>query len=179
MKYFFILILILTCSCCKKDVGISSPNGIFTTAEQAELGVLVNRVDADLMLKYQTKSPQEAYQLYSQEMFAGKNPGIQIFKDLGKDLANLTVFNKIWFTNTYPDNTPYFVLRCNTQYMEYLKAIAVNDSFIHDYANKLETACDLQPSVIANFAQNISQLDLTNKNNRLVFVVHYTTIFNR
>ena len=51
--------------------------------------------------------------------------------------------------------------------------------FINDYAASVNAIGDLQPSVVAGFAKNIKNIDLTDRNNRLIFAIHYLTLINR
>ena len=57
--------------------------------------------------------------------------------------------------------------------------IGEKNDFINVYADRLNAASDLLPSVIAGFSKNIDRIDLTNKNNRLIFAIHYLTLINR
>jgi hypothetical protein len=97
---------------------------------------------------------------------------------LSFDLKKFVVFDKIWWKYT-DSNSEHFNLKTNSNYIKYLTRIGKQSDFINDYADRLNQANDLQPSVISRFAKNIENIDLTDKNNRLIFAIHYLTLINR
>ena len=175
-----ILILFLTIlSACKQESKIQNPNGIWTEPELAELNSIVSEFDRILTTEYKTDSEKEAYLKYSNYVFQNNfTPILNGMEKLSSDLKNLIVFDKIWWKYT-DSNVEHFNLKSDNNYQKYLNEIGRKSDFINGYANRLDAANDLVPSVIAGFSKNIENIDLTDKNNRLIFAIHYVTLINR
>jgi hypothetical protein len=105
-------------------------------------------------------------------------PNLNGMKKLSSDLKKFVVFDKIWWKYT-DSNSEHFNLKTDCNYQKYLSEIGKTSNFLIDYADRFNSASDLQPSVIAGFAKNIKNIDLTDKNNRLIFAIHYLTLLNR
>lgn len=175
-----ILILFLTIlSACKQESKIANPNGIWTGTELTELNSIVSEFDQILTTEYKTDSEKKAYLEYSNNVFQNQSvPNLSGMEKLNSDLKKFVVFDKIWWK--YPDsNNEHFTLNTNNNYQKYLTKIGKKSDFIKDYADRINSAGDLQPSVIAGFAKNIKNIDLTDKNNRLIFAIHYLSLMNR
>ena len=178
-----ILLTISSLTSCtnSKNYDIENPNGIWTKSELVELNSLVSKFDQILISEYKSDSETKAYEEFSNNVF--NNMVIPDFKEYAKlnsDLKNLKVFDKIW--RNYTDsitNKNHFDLKYNSKYQEYLKHIGEKSEFIKGYADNFENAGDITPSVIAGFSKNIRKIDLNNKNNRLIFTIHYLTLINR
>jgi hypothetical protein len=175
-----ILILFLTVlSACKQESEIVNPNGIWTDTELAELNSIVSEFDRILTTEYKTDSDKKAYLEYSNNVFQNQIvPNLNGLEKLSSDLKKFVVFDKIWWKYT-DSNTEHFNLKTDSNYQKYLTEIGKKSDFIKNYADRFNAASDLQPSVIAGFAKNIETIDLTDKNNRLIFAVHYLTLINR
>lgn len=185
--YKIILILILTIfSACEKQTEIENPNGIFTDSDIADLNWMVAEFDGILEAEYKTKLPDNAYRDYSKAVWKGLSeeqpPFIPIPNDF--DLFNhkvkeLGVFKKIWSTwKEKPEDLEIYNIG-QKPYLTYLKERGKKSDFINDYAQSLTNSGDIMPSVVAGFAKNIENVDLKDKNNRLIFLVHYMTLFSR
>ena len=182
-----IIILILTIfSACEKPTEIENPNGIFTQSDINELNLIITEFDNILKKEYSTNNTEEAYLDYSKEFWrnlseeqTGYIPIPNGMELLGKKVQNLKVFDKIWsiWKDKSKDNEVYNI--GPKPYLTYLKARGKKSDFIKGYAESLSAAGDIMPSVMAGFARNIGNLDLKNKNNRLIFAVHYLTLINR
>ena len=94
------------------------------------------------------------------------------------DDKKFVVFDKIWWKYT-DSNSEHFNLKNDSNYIKYLTEIGKQSDFINDYADRLIHASDLQPSIVSGFAKNIENIDLTDKNYRLIFAIHYLTLINR
>lgn len=182
-----ILILILTIfSACKKQTDIESSNGIFTKSDVNDLNWIITEFDRILKMEYNTNNVEKAYLDYSKEFWrnlseeqTGYIPVPNGMELLGKKVQNLKVFDKIW--STWKDNSrENEVYNIGPKpYLTYLKVRGKKSDFIKGYAESLSAAGDIMPSVIAGFAKNIEIVDLKNKNNRLIFAIHYLTLINR
>ncbi len=174
-----ILILFLTIlSACKQESKIENPNGIWTEPELAELNSIVSDFDQILKTEYKTNSEKKAYLEYSNYVFQNYFiPDIIGMEKLSSDLKKFVVFDKIWWIYT-DSNTEYFNLKTNSKYQKYLTEIGKESDFINVYADRLISAGDIPPSVIAGFSKNIENINLTDKNNRLIFAIHYLTLMH-
>ena len=105
-------------------------------------------------------------------------PNLIGIEKLSSDLKKFVVFDKIWWKYT-DSNTEHFNLKTDSNYQKYLTEIEKKSDFIKNYTDRFNAASDLQPSIIAGFAKNIESIDLTDKNNRLIFAIHYLTLINR
>lgn len=175
-----ILILFLTIlSACKQESKIDNFNGIWTEPELLELNSIVSEFDHILTTEYKTDSEKKAYVEYSNNVFQNQIvPNIKGMEKLSSDIKKFVVFDKIWWKYT-DSNSKYFNLKTDSNYIKYLTEIGKTSDFIKDYADRFNSASDLQPSVIAGFSKNIGNIDLNEKNNRLIFAIHYLTLSNR
>ena len=175
-----ILILFLTVlSACKQESKIINPNGIWTETDLTELNTIVSNFDQILTTHYKTDSVKKAYLDYSNYVFkSGSTPILNGMEKLSSDLKNFEVFDKIWWKYSNTDSQ-HFNLKTDSNYQKYLTEIGKSSDFIKVYADQVFAAADIQPSIIAGFAKNIENIDLTDKNNRLIFAIHYLTLINR
>lgn len=182
-----ILILILTIlSACEKPTEIENPNGIFTDADIANLNWMVTKFDEILESEYKTKVLKDAYRDYSNAVWRGLNeeqpPYIPIpngLDSLKNKVKELGVFSKIWSTwKEKPEDFEIYNIG-QKPYLTYLKELGKKSDFINGYAQSLTNSGDIMPSVVAGFAKNIENIDLKDKNNRLIFSIHYLTLMSR
>ena len=182
-----ILILILTIlSACEKPTEIENPNGIFTDADIANLNWMVTKFDEILESEYKTKVLKDAYRDYSNAVWKGLNeeqpPYIPIpngLDSLKNKVKELGVFSKIWSTwKEKPEDLEIYNIG-QKPYLTYLKELGKKSDFIDEYAQSLTNSGDIMPSVVAGFAKNIENIDLKDKNNRLIFSIHYLTLMSR
>ena len=182
-----ILILILTIfSACEKQTEIENPNGIFTKSDVNDLNWIITEFDNILKTEYKTNNVNKAYKDYSNEVWKSlteeQPPYIPIpngMQLLSKKAQDLKVFSKIWsIWKDTPDDIEVYNIG-QKPYLTYLKVRGTQSDFIKDYAQRLILAGDINPSVVAGFARNIENIDLENKNNRLIFAIHYLTLINR
>lgn len=166
-------------SACKQESKIENPDGIWTKTELMELNSIVSEFDQILMTEYKTDSENNAYLEYSNSVFQNQIvPNLNGMEKLSSDLKNFVVFDKIWLLYT-DSNNEYFILNINNNYQKYLNEIGKKSDFIKDYSDRFNSVNDIQPSIIAGFAKNIGNIDLTDKNSRLIFAIHYLTLLNR
>jgi len=175
-----ILILFLTVlSACQQESKIENPNGIWTETDLTELNTIVLKFDQILTAEYKTDSVKKAYLEYSNYIFKNNaSPILNGMEKLSSDLKKYSVFDKIWWKYSNSDSE-HFNLKMDSNYQKYLTEIGKGSDFVKDYADRFNSASDLQPSVIAGFAKNIENIDLTDINNRLIFAIHYLTLINR
>ena len=179
LKRRILIIFLIILSACKQESEIQNPNGIWTETELTELNTIVSDFDQILTDEYKTVTEKKAYLKYSN--YVSQNNIIPILNGMEKlssDLKKFVVFDKIWWKYTN-SNSEHFNLKTDSNYQKYLTEIGKTSDFIKDYANRFNSASDLQPSVVAGFSKNIENIDLTNKNNRLIFAIHYLTLLNR
>lgn len=166
-------------SACGQESSIKNPDGIWTKVELEELNFIVSEFDKILMTEYKTKSIKQAYLGYSSYVFQNNaTPILDGMEKLSADLKKFVVFEKIWWKYTR-QNSNHFNLKGQSSYLKYLSELGESSDFINHYADQIDATSDIQPSVVAGFAKNIGSIDLTNKNNRLIFAIHYLTIINR
>ncbi|KJD34731.1 hypothetical protein PK35_02955 [Tamlana nanhaiensis] len=177
-----LMTILLLISCANSDkYEIENPNGIWTDSELVELNSLVSEFDRILISEYKSESEIKAYEEFSKKVFNDMViPDLKEYTELNSDLKKLKVFDKIWrnFTDSIT-NKKRFDLKYNSKYQEYLKHVGQKSEFIKVYAERFESAGDIVPSVVAGFAKNIEDIDLSDKNNRLIFTIHYLTLINR
>ena len=156
-------------------------NGIFTETEFRELNFLLQDFDNLLINESQTYSTKIAYWEFTQRVVEDNSvPIINGIDSLGQSVLKYKVFDKIWWK--YKDSelkTVKYNFADKSKYLEYLKLVGKESDLIKDYAERLESANDLVPSVIAGFSRNIKKNDLENENIRLIFAIHYLTLLNR
>ncbi|CAM4369388.1 hypothetical protein [Gillisia limnaea] len=180
-----ILILILTIfSACEKTAEIENPNGIFTKSEISDLNWIINEFDQILESEYKTNVVEKAYKDYSSEVWKGLSERQSIpipngIDSLTRKIKKLGVFSKIWSTwKGKPEDSEIYNIG-QEPYLIYLKELGKESDFIEDYAQSLSNTRDIMPSIVAGFAKNIDNIDLKDKNSRLIFSVHYLTLFTR
>jgi hypothetical protein len=174
------ILLLISCTN-SEEYEIENPNGIWTDSELVELNSLVSEFDRILISEYKSESEIKAYEEFSKKVFNEMAiPDLKEYTKLNSDLKKLNVFDKIWrnFTDSIT-NKKHFDLKYNSKYQEYLKHIGGKSEFINGYADNFEKSGDITPSVVAGFSRNIKEIDLNNKNNRLIFTIHYLTLINR
>ena len=179
MKKQILLIFLTIFSACEQQSKIENPNGIWSDKELAELDKIVYNFDEILTNKYRANSIENAYLEYSN--FVSENnmtPILPGMEKLSTDLKEFVVFDKIWWKFT-DSSTESFNLKTDSNYIKYLTEVKKQSDFINDYAASVNAIGDLQPSVVAGFAKNIKNIDLTDRNNRLIFAIHYLTLINR
>ncbi len=173
--------LFITFLSCSKEQKLENLNGIFSETEFQELNFLLQDFDNILIDESQTYSTKIAYWEFSQRVVENNSvPIINGIDSLGQSVLKYKVFDKIWWK--YKDselNTVKYNFADKSNYLEYLKLVGKKSDFINDYAERLESANDLVPSVVAGFARNIKKTDLENENIRLIFAIHYLTLLNR
>lgn len=144
---------------CNKDQKLENLNGIFSDTEFQELNSIIQDFDNILINESQTYSTKIAYWEFSQRVIENNSvPIINGIDSLGKTVLKYKVFNKIWWK--YKDSELKGVkynFADKSNYLMYLKLIGDNSDFIEDYAEKLESANDLVPSVVAGFSKNIKK----------------------
>lgn len=182
-----ILILILTIfSACEKPAEIENPNGIFTKSDISDLNWIITEFDKILESEYQTNVVEKAYKDYSSEVWKGLSeeqpayiPIPNGIDSLTRKVKKLAVFPKIWSTwKGKPEDSEVYNIG-QEPYLTYLKELGNKSDFIKDYAQRLSNSKDIMPSVVAGFAKNIDNINLKDKNSRLLFAVHYLTLFTR
>ena len=179
MKKHILILFLTILSACKQESKIENPNGIWTEPELTELNSIVSEFDQILTTEYKTDSAKKAYLEYSNSVLQNQIvPNLNGMKKLSSDLKKFVVFDKIWWKYT-DSNSEHFNLKTDCNYQKYLSEIGKTSNFLIDYADRINSAGDLQPSVIAGFAKNIKNIDLTDKNNRLIFAIHYLSLMNR
>ena len=179
MKKHILIIFLTILSACRQESKIQNPNGIWTETELTELNSIVSEFDQILTTEYKTDSEKRAYLEYSNNVFQKQIvPNLIGIEKLSSDLKKFVVFDKIWWKYT-DSNTEHFNLKTDSNYQKYLTEIEKKSDFIKNYTDRFNAASDLQPSIIAGFAKNIESIDLTDKNNRLIFAIHYLTLINR
>lgn len=180
LKKTFLIALTLLILSCKTETKIENPNGIYSDAELIELNGMVSDFDEILTSKYKTENIVEAYHEFS-KIVAEENrvPIPKGLEDLSDKVLDLKVFDKIWRENIDQHVPGKFYLNSNGEYLSYLEYIGKKSEFINIYVDEYKSAHDILPSIIDGFSTNIKELDLTNKNYRLIFAVHYLTLINR
>ena len=179
MKKRILILFLIILSACKQESEIQNPDGIWTETELTELNTIVSEFDQILTAEYKTDSKKKAYLEYSNYVFQNDIiPILNGMEKLSSDLKKFVVFDKIWWKYT-DSNSEYFNLNTDSNYQIYLTEIGKTSDFIKDYTDRFNSASDIQPSVIAGFSKNIENLDLTDKNIRLIFAIHYLTLLNR
>lgn len=179
MKRRTLIILLIILSACRQESKIENLNEIWTETELMELNSIVSRFDRILTTEYKTDSEKKAYSEYSNYVFQNNiTPVLNGMEKLSSDLKKFIVFDKIWWE--YKDsNTNHFNLTPDSNYQKYLMKIGKTSEFINDYVERFKMVNDLHPSLVSGFAKNIESVDLTDKNNRLIFAIHYLTLINR
>ena len=186
MKKTFLLIILTIFSACEKPTEIENPNGIFTESDIHDLNWIVTEFDQILKTEYDTNNVEMAYFNYSKEfwnsLYAEQTGSIAIphgMKSLGTKVQSLKVFDKIWSTWKDKSRVAEVYNIGQKPYLAYLKTRGSKSDFIKGYAESLSSSGDITPSVIAGFAKNIENIDLKDKNNRLIIAIHYLTLINR
>lgn len=179
MKKLIPILFVTILSACNQESKIENPNGIWTETDLTELNDIVSKFDQILTTEYKTDSVKKAYLEYSNYVFKNNaTPILNGMEKLSSDLKTYSVFDKIWW-KYFDSDSERFNLKADSNYIKYLTEIGKHSDFINDYTGRFNGVNDLQPSVVAGFAKNIENIDLTDKNNRLIFAIHYLTLINR
>ena len=173
-------------SASEKQTEIENPNKIFTNSDISDLNWMITEFDKMLESEYKTNLPEKAYQDYSNAVWKGLSekqpPYIPIpngFDSLKHKVRKLGVFPKIWSTwKEKPEDSLIYNIG-QKPYLIYLKERGKKSDFINEYAQSLTKSRDIMPSAVAGFARNIENLNLKDKNNRLILLVHYLTLLNK
>ena len=167
---------------CKQETQIYNQEAFWTQQEITELQSIVSSFDNALLAAYNTSSLSTAYNAYSQTTLEHLKNGSMLVVHPGMDvpIETMRVFHKIWakyisdsLENASINLNPYGI------YFKYLKALPNSPTLVDSYINRFELAGDLQPSFVFEFADQGTTLDYSNVNARLIFAVHYLTLFNR
>ena len=174
MRFKLLIILLTIISACKQESNIDNPNGIWTDSEISELKSIIYEFDQILTSEYKTNS-EEAYTLFSKIIIEeGGIPDLNGFKRISTEIKNSEVFDKIWIISEGS-----LVLKYNSHYQKYLKELGKKSNLINFYSERFESSGGIQPSMTASLLQNIKKLDLKDKNHKLIFAVHFLTLFNQ
>ncbi|WP_159020989.1 hypothetical protein [Algibacter sp. L3A6] len=158
MKKHVLILFLIILSACKQVSIIENPNGIWTEPELMELNSIVSEFDKILTTKHKTNSKKKAYLEYQKDIFQNQIvPNLNGIEKLSSDINKYVVFDKIWWKNT-DSNTEHFNLKTNSNYIKYLTRIGKQSDFINNYADQLNQASDLQPSLISGFTKNIETM---------------------
>ncbi len=184
MRYiliFLILVISLWEVSCSQENFIINPNRNFTKKEISQLKNILNEFDQILMTKYDTESPEKAYLEYSdsaekQLMRNSSIPYIRNIDSLFIEISKYEVYDQIWISDTL-DNKVYININPNGKYMKFLKKIAQRNDFINRYYRKNKILGDISPSMVNNFASHVRKINLKDNNYRLIFAIHYITLF--
>jgi hypothetical protein len=179
-KIFYVVIFVVIASC-TSETNISNPNGLFSEVELSELNQMVDAFDHILVQGFDTKSEFDAYMKFSEIVEEEISLTLPIgMEALGIEVMNYKVFSKIWrHYEVDSRNKEKYNIFGTSDYIKYLKRLGEDSDFLQVYAQSLEDAGDISPALIAGFAVNIELLDLTDRNNRLVFAIHYLTLIQR
>jgi len=180
LKKTILLIFLAILSACEQQAEIENPNKIFTDSEVKELNWMVSEFDSILASKYKAGSVEENYKNYLKDTENYTFPILNGMDKLGVQVMNLSVFSKIWWRyDNSLGNSGNYNIDAESEYLVYLKHIGESNDFIENYADKFSSAHDINPSVASEFSYRIKDVDLSDKNYRLIFAIHYLTLFNR
>lgn len=179
-KIFVVVIFVLIVSC-TSETNISNPNGLFSEVELSELNQMVDAFDHILVQGFDTKLVVDAYMEFSIIVEEEISPTLPSgMEALGLKVMDYKVFSKIWRHYAVDNrNKGKYNIYGTSDYIKYLKRLGEDSDFLQVYAQNLKDAGDISPALIAGFAVNIELLDLTDRNNRLVFAIHYLTLIQR
>ena len=180
MKKTFAISITLLILSCKTDTKIENPSEIYSDAELIELNGIVADFDEILTAEFKTGNIVDVYHEFSnivaEESRVPIPDGLIILSD---QLTELEVFKKIWVEYIDQNSKEKIYINPKGEYLNYLEYLGHSSEFLKVYLDNYKSIYDITPSIIGGFSVNINELDLTNKNYRLVFAVHYLTLINR
>lgn len=166
----------------KNTSSIENTDKIWSDSELVELNEIVLGFDQALISQFNSSSIETVYLKYSEYFFQNINsvPVSEELLNLCSRIKQFEIFEKIWVKHHdnktitlnlgYGDNSPY---------MKYLQNISSRSSFLRSYYKNINVSKDIQPSIIAGFSKNNSELNMSDINNRLIFAIHYLTLILR
>lgn len=180
MKKTSVIALLLLILSCKTETKIVNPHGIYSDNELIELNEILSEFDKTLSDKYNTDNITDAYHMFSKVVADQYQVPIwKELKDLSDEVIELEVFSEVWHKNIYQNEPQGFNMNPEGKYIDYLEFIGQNTEFIKIYVDQYKSADDILPSIVGGFSAHIEELDLKDKNNRLIFAIHYLTLMNR
>lgn len=179
---FLILVISLWEVSCSQENFLINPNRNFTKKEILQLEYIVSEFDQILMGKYDTESPEKAYLEYSdsakkQLMRNSSIPYIKNIDSLFIKISKYKIYDQIWISDTLDNNKVYININPDGKYVAFLKEIAKKNEFINRYYRKNKMLGDISPSMVTNFASFIRKINLKDPKYRLIFAIHYITLF--
>lgn len=180
-----ILILLLTVcvfSCSKSEIGLENANKKFTSQEIYELDEIISKFDSILLIKYNYASLNQAYLIFSDSTFSSLNQRsllveFDLIYSLYEEIDQYQVVEKVWWKN--PNDETRINYGSNRPYMDYLYEQGLKNSLICEYWENIHPAADIGANVIPYFSKNAGKLNFNNRNHRLIFAIHYITLYNR
>lgn len=180
-KSTIFLMAIYTTSCNTSEVGLENANDRFSSEEIVELNKIVSSFDSILVKKYGCTSLAPAYLVFSDSTFSSLDHSLLLEFDLiysiYDEIYEYQVAEKIWWKD--PHDKDRINYSSNKPYMDYLFEQGLKNSFIHEYWENVNSVSDIGPSMVLFFSKNANKLNFNNRNHRLIFAIHYFTIYNR
>jgi len=169
---FLVFLLILSCN--DKNIALSKNEVKFDIEAQN----YYKKFDRILILKY--GNDLDRFDNFSKDFITALKENIrpplytQISKLLSCDKDNIN-FSTIWIK--YQNHC--FINMNDGSYFNTLKVLSKNNRFIKNYVDLSKNYGTVHmPSIIASFASESNNINFHNKNNRIIFAIHYITIYN-
>lgn len=185
MSFGKVVILFVLCfvgnSCINKQ-KLKNPDSLFSEQELSELNSLVCEFDELLIKKYDSKDAASAYLKYSKHNWdkLKENSSIAYLREIDTlyyEVIDFQICNQIWEIDTLNRSIKYF--KTKGKYFEFLKLIGKEYEIINKYVIEVSEMGDISPNLITMFAAEIELDALRSKNVRLIFAIHYLTLYQR
>ena len=170
----FFLMFLLIFSCNNKNI-VSSINEVKFDVEAQSY---YKKFDSILILKYGKNINR--FNNFSKDYITAlkKNQTPPLYTRISKllpcDKDNIN-FSTIWIK--YKNYC--FINMKDGSYFKTLKTLSKNNQFIKEYVNISKNYGTISmPSIMISFARRANSLDFRNENNRIIFAIHYITIYN-
>jgi len=199
MKHILYLFLILISLSCSKGQGEFSELGKseviknhFDKDDVRELNKVLEFFDDHVCnsVQIETENLDDCYKAFFSKNITESDKGnffinIQYEKQL--DLFNKispSLFDKIWYfgktwTHDSGDTLKTLNLKTKGSYPSLLKEIAQTNKGIEYYYNALINSGTISPSMVGNFTYNSSKYDIRKPEIRLIFAIHYLTLYDQ
>lgn len=127
-------------------------------------------------------STTESFEVIMNDLESDSNGGVLSLID---ELKETEIFHEIWHYSYGLEprsmDTLYLMLSLNNQskYLQLLDLLGNNDKFLKDYRYMIASTGSISPVAIATVMKDYKEVNFKKPVNRLVWAMHYITVFYR
>lgn len=178
------LVMIFMSSCYGQGLFIDGLDGGFTVVEQDELASVLSKLDSGVVELTAQNSIEDAYAFLSQRVLEeGSEDFMALFYGKIMEVFEITlkmdVSQELWWINPN-SKSPEVNVKTEGKYLKYAELVGGKYPFFKEYYLELIQFQDIgAPHIVDGFALNAKEFNFKDENVRLIFGVHYMTLYNR